>query len=583
MLKLDKMRFLSRAAIELGVFSAVINVLLLVMPLYMLQVYDRVIPSHSLDTLLYISLIALIALLVLGVLEAVRALYANRLAARIDVDCGPRLFRATLDDPRAALGQIQPLRDLTTIRGFIGSRAIFSLFDLPFGPFFIALLYLVHPVLFLITLVGGVVMIGLALGNQRATRASARKMAESLSTASGTAQIFARNAETVRTLGMRSGAASHWGTQFGQSIRASDRLVAINALYGSVSRSIRLLLQIAMYGVGAYLALRGEMTAGMIFAASMISARAMQPLDQIVGSWKQISDAAAAWKRITKYLEAADGTSSVKTELPAPQGGVSAEDVVYFLPGTREGAPPLIKRVGFSVEAGETLAIIGPSRAGKSTLARLLVGAIEPHSGIIRFDGADIRTFDREKLGSAIGYLSQEVELFPGTIAQNIARFDPNATSEQVIAAAQKAHVHQMILGQPEGYDTKIGPMGVRLSGGERQRIGLARALYGDPKLIVLDEPNANLDKEGESGLEQAVEYAAAQGSTVITITHRPSIAAKCNRVLILGDGQIEKYGPTSEVLRKLSAVHSQRQQRSEVVQMPAAHRVQVEESRDVG
>jgi ATP-binding cassette subfamily C protein len=397
------------------------------------------------------------------------------------------------------------------------------------------------------------------------------------------AQLFARNAETVRTLGMVSGAGSHWGTQFGQSILASDRLVTINALFGSISRSVRLLLQIAMYGVGAYLTLRGEMTAGMIFAASMVSARAMQPLDQIVGSWKQISDAASAWKRISMYLDGEEKSLSVKTQLPAPCGGVSAENVVYFLPGAPEGEPPLIKCVGFTVEAGETLAIVGPSQAGKSTLARLLIGAIEPRSGIVRFDGADIRTFDREKLGAAIGYLSQEVELFPGTIAQNIARFDPNATSEQVIAAARRAHVHQMILGQPEGYDTRIGPLGVRLSGGERQRIGLARALYGDPKLIVLDEPNANLDAEGERGLERAVEQAAARGSTVITITHRPSIAAKCDRALIMRDGRIEKLGRTSDVLSKLSTVHARLQGKGRVIPMSDPHQEPVDETRGVG
>jgi ATP-binding cassette subfamily C protein len=568
--RLGKGLFLSRALLELGVFSAVINMLLLVMPLYMLQVYDRIIPSSSLDTLFYISVIAFVAVVILGLLEAVRALYANRLAARLDVTCGAPLFKAAVTGQRAILGDVQPLRDLATIRSFIGSRAIFFLFDLPFGPFFIALLYFVHPILFAVTVAGGVVMVGLALANQHATRSGAKDAAEALSSAMISAQTFARNSETVRTLGMMEASSAYWGIRFARSLKASDRTIKINAAFGSWSRGIRLLLQIAMYGVGAYLTLKGQMTAGMIFAASMVSARALQPLDQIVGSWKQIAEASAAWKRVSAFLREQNRTAGDRTELPAPKGGVSAEDVIYYLPNARDGTPPLIKRISFSVRAGETLAIIGPSQAGKSTLARLLVGAIDPRSGAIRIDGADIRNWDREKLGPHIGYLSQEVELFPGTVAQNIARFDPAATSEQVIAAAERAQVHKMVLALQDGYDTLIGPMGVRLSGGEKQRIGLARALYGDPKLVVLDEPNANLDNEGEAALERAVQDAKARGATVVIITHRPAIAAKCDHVLVLRDGQIEQFGPAQEVFRRLSGAQAARQPKGEVVPMTA-------------
>lgn len=567
--------FLSRAVVELGAFSAAINTLLLVLPIYMLQVYDRVIPSSSMDTLLYISVIAVAAVLALGLLEIVRALYANRVASRIDAACGDRLFTAAVDSPRAIVGDVQPLRDLGTIRGFIGSRAIFSLFDLPFGPFFIALLYFVHPVLFLVTLAGGLVVLMLAVVNHRATRTGGRQAADSLTSAMTTAQLFVRNAETVRALGMLKGAKAAWGAQFAQSIGSADHVVAVNATYGSLSRGVRLLIQIAMYGIGGYLALKGEMTAGMIFAASMISARALQPLDQIVGSWKQISDASTAWKRIRACLDAPAGPTADATELPAPQGGVQVENLVYFLPDGREGTPPLIKRISFAIDAGEILSVVGPSRAGKSTLARLLVRAIEPRSGLIRLDGADIRNWDRERLGAHVGYLPQDVELLPGTIAQNIARFDPDAASEKVLAAARFAQVHAMILTQPGGYDTPVGPMGVRLSGGEKQRIGLARAFYGDPKLIVLDEPNSNLDSEGEAALERAVREAKARGATVVLITHKPAIAAKCDRVLVLRDGQIEMIGPAVDVLRRLSAAQqAERQPRGEVVRMPGVDRM---------
>ena len=567
--------YLSRALVDLGVFSAAINVLLLVLPIYMLQVYDRIIPSSSMDTLLYITILAVAAVLVLGLLEIVRALYANRIASRADVVCGAPLFTAAVDGPRAGVGEVQPLRDLATIRGFIGSRAIFSLFDLPFGPFFIALLYFVHPVLFLITLAGGLVVLALAVANHWTTRASGRQAAESLTSAMTTAQLFVRNAETVRTLGMLEGAKTFWGNQFAHSIKSADRVVAINATYGSLSRGIRLLIQIAMYGVGSYLTIKGEMTAGMIFAASMISARALQPLDQVVGSWKQIVDASAAWRRIRTCMAAPGETAAGAIELPAPRGGIRAEDLVYFLPDAREGTPPLIKRVNFAAGTGEILAVVGPSRAGKSTLARLLVRAIEPRSGLVRLDGADIRTWDREKLGAHIGYLPQDVEMLPGTIAQNISRFDPEATSDKVLTAAKLAHAHEIILFQRDGYDTAVGPLGARLSGGEKQRIGLARAFYGDPKLLVLDEPNSNLDTQGEVALEQAIQEAKARGATVILITHRPGIAAKCDRVLVLRDGQIEMAGPAAEVLRRLSGIQqAERSTRGEVVRMPGTDRV---------
>ena len=367
-------------------------------------------------------------------------------------------------------------------------------------------------------------------------------------------------------------ACNRWGMQFARALSASDELVTRNATYGSISRGLRLLLQIAMYGVGAYLTLKGQMTAGMIFAASMISARAMQPLDQIVGSWRQISDAAAAWKRVSESLEGRGPQDNRRLDLPAPMGAITVDELVYFLPGTREGLPPLVKGISFQVDAGSTLAIVGPSQAGKSTLIRLIVGAIEPHGGIVRLDGADLATWDRENLGQHIGYLAQEVELFPGTIAENIARFDPSATSEEVIAAARRAEVHDMILGQPDGYNTGIGPLGVRLSGGERQRIGLARALYGNPGLIVLDEPNASLDVEGESALARVVHQAKARGATVVVVTHRPSLAAECDDVLMLRDGRIERYGPAKEVLMRITDAGAARQpQTGEVVQVPSA------------
>jgi ATP-binding cassette subfamily C protein len=557
--------FLSKSLIEIGIFSTIANVLLLISPLYLLQVYDRVLPASSMNTLVYLTLFAVGGLAVLGILELVRSLYANRFAARLDVQLGSAAFIAAMNGSRAGLGDVQPLRDLATIRSFIASRALFFLFDLPFGPFFILLLYFVHPLLFAITLAGAVVMVAVALLNQAATSRSGREAGDTLAATMNFAQTFARNFETVRALGMVSSIVEFWGGRFSDSLRASDKVARSNAVYGGLSRTIRMVLQLAVLGVGAYLVLLEEMTAGMIFAASIISGRALQPLDQIVGSWRQVIDASQAWKRISALAKLDSIEKPVSVELPVPKGVLALEQVVYFLPNADPGAPPLIKRVSFAADAGEIVAIIGPSQAGKSTLARLIVGAIKPRSGVVRIDGADIQSWESDQIGRHMGYLSQEVELFPGTISQNIARFEADPSDEKIIAAAQRAQVHKLILGLANGYATVIGPMGVRLSGGERQRIGLARAFYGDPKILVLDEPNANLDAEGEAALEQAIITARLEKRTVLIITHRPSIAAKCDRVLMLRDGQIELYGPAQDVLQRLA------QGQTKPAQQPAA------------
>lgn len=571
----------------MGLFSAAMNTLVLILPLYMLQVYDRVLPAANLDTLAYLSLLALSSLLLFGVLEVVRSVYASQLAARLDVSLGASSFLAAMSGPRAGLGDVQALRDLATLRGFIASRTIFFLFDLPFGPIFVGLLYFVHPLLFLVTVIGAVLMVAIAVLNQIASSRPSKEAADNLSASMNSAQAFARNFETVRALGMVSNAIEFWGIRFSDSLHASDGLARINAFYGGVSRTTRSVLQIAILGVGAYLVLHNEMTAGMIFASSMISARALQPLDQIVGSWRQITDANLAWKRLSVSQSGPDKQEN--PALPSPDGVLSADQIVYHLPGSADGAMPLIKRVTFEVPAGQTVAIVGPSQAGKSTLARLIVGAIQPRSGAIRLDGGDIRNWDPEELGRHIGYLPQDVELFPGTIAQNIARFEPDASDEKLVQAARKAQVHELIMGQRNGYSTVIGPAGVRLSGGERQRIGLARAFYGDPKILVLDEPNANLDSDGEAALERAIIQARSRKTTVLVITHRPSLASKCDRILMLLNGQVEIYGLTKDVLDELAqrraraaaAAAAQSHDNEGVVPFPSQARVEVKVAND--
>ncbi len=545
--------FLGKSFIEIGIFSAVTNMLLLVMPLYMLQVYDRVLPAASMSTLVYLSLLALGALLALGLLEIIRSYYADKVAARLDTEMGSDAFLVSMMGPRAALGDVQPLRDLQTIRSFVNSRSLFFLFDLPFSPVFIILLYIIHPVLFYVTILGAAIMVGVAVANQMATAKGGQQAADTMMNSMNLAQSFGRNFETVRALGMVGNATEVWGKKFAESLNVSATVSKRNALFGGVSRTLRMVLQNGIMCAGAYLVLQNEMTAGMIFAASIISGRALQPLDQIVGGWRQVIDAGRAWSRLRNIDLTPVMAGKDTVEVPSLRGALSVEGLVYYPPNADRTAEPLIKKISFRVEPGETVAIIGPSRAGKSTLARLIVGAIRPSSGVIRLDGADIQNFDADQLGRHIGYLSQEVELFPGTIAENISRYEPAPDDAAIVRAAEVAEAHKLVLSQKNGYATQIGATGVRLSGGERQRMGLARAFYGEPKIMMLDEPNANLDAEGEQALELAVLNAKQRGTTVLLITHRPSIAAKCDRILMLREGMIEMFGPAQDVLQKLA------------------------------
>lgn len=544
---------IGRAIVEIGIFSSIANVLVLVTPLYLLQVYDRVLASNNINTLIYISALAALALVALGLLEAVRSLYASRVAARLDAAMGSSAFLAALRGSKAGIGDVQPLRDLASVRSFVLSRAIFSLFDLPFTPLFIALLYLIHPVLFYITAAGCLLLVAIAVVNQHATSGPGRRAGESLGAMMNLGQFFSRNYETLRALGMQRNVVELWGGKFVESIEASGRVARVNANLGSVSRTMRIALQLVILGVGAYLVLSGEMTAGMIFASAIVAGRALQPLDQMIGGWNQFAETGRAWKRLRSGSGHNEDRTADRVGMRITDGGIAVTGLVYHLPGAPFGAPPLMKGLSFRIEPGETVALIGPNRAGKSTLARLLVGAIRPNSGEIRIDGADIANWDQDELGRHLGYLPQDVELFPGTIAQNISRFDPAPDEGEIAAAAEKARCHGLILAQRNGYETPVGPEGLRLSGGERQRIGLARAFYRSPHLIVLDEPNSNLDTDGEEALQNALLAARQDKVTVVLITHRRQIAEHCDRIMVLRDGAIDLYGPAREIAEKLS------------------------------
>ncbi|RWY68294.1 type I secretion system permease/ATPase [Rhizobium sp. WSM1325] len=556
----DLQRTLRSAWLQIAVFSVIINLFLLVPSVYMMQVYDRVLPAASIPTLLYLSLIAAGSLAFLAFMEIIRSIYCQRVALLVDRQLGGAAFHASMNSPTADFGDTPALRDLSSVRSFIASRGLANLADLPFAPLFMVLLFFVHPVLCLITAAGAILMLLLVVANQLAARAANAKAQEVGIAANLLAQAFARNADTIRGMGMFGHVLERWGNRFAEAAMLQDRMLAINAAFSGISRALRMALQLAILCAGAVLVIRGEMTAGMIFASSIISGRALQPIDQLVAGWKQVVDARKAWSRLKTAIQDVNGSSGGRIELPEPRGQLSVKDLVWSPPNQISGSAPVLKRLNFEILPGEAVALLGPSGAGKSTLARVLAGVLHPTAGLVAMDGADYRTWNSSQLGRCVGYLAQEVQLLPGSIAQNIARFDPDATDVGITSAATRAEAHGLVIAQKQGYQTVINAAGTMLSGGTRQRIGLARAFYGDPKVLVLDEPNANLDAEGEAALEKALLQAKATGTTIIIVTHRPGIVMRCDKAMVLRDGSIDLFGAAPEILQRLSSKSARRE-----------------------
>ena len=558
-----------RSLIEIGIFCLILNFLVLVQPIYMLQIYDRVLTSGNTNTLYFLTIIVIAALALMGLIEMVRQNYANRMAARLEPALGSYALMASSQAANSQLGDVQPLRDLATVRAFMSSRLLFAIYDLPFAPIFLAVLYLIHPAICLLTIVGVIILSIVAWLNQSTTMASSKLFAEKSMAASITAQSFVRSSETIRAMGMGMNSLERWGASQAESLKALDRFNGLNSFYGALSRALRIFLQVATLGLGAYYVLQNEMTGGMIFASSLIAGRALQPLDQLIGGWRQIVDANTAWKRLKASLGAVVDRSRQVIDLPAPLGDIQGENLVYHAPNAQRNSEPLLKRLNFRIPAGSILAIVGPSGAGKSTLARLLVGAIEPTMGAVRLDGADIKQWDRQKLGRHIGYLAQEADMLPGTIAENISRFTPGVNDEEIVKAAKMANVHELILALPAGYNTVLGPTGFTLSGGQRQRIGLARAFFGNPRIIVLDEPNASLDADGDAALDRAMVEAKKAGATVVIVTQRKAVAERVDRIMIIRDGAIEDYGPKAAVAESQNRKLQEMQKRVQAAQQP--------------
>ena len=524
---------------RVGFFSMFINLLTLTSSIYMMQVYDRVLASRSGPTLLYLTLFAGTCLATLAALEVVRSRLLVRLGARFDAQLSGLVFMRTLTAGRSG----QSLRDLDQLRNFLTGSHILSLLDAPWMPIYIGLVYLLHPMLGHVALAGGVLLFLLALWNERDTREPLAEAGKQMAAGTQFAEISARNAEAIRAMGMLPGLTVLWRKRhdlgLGLQGLASDRAGNVAA----VAKALRFFLQVAILGVGAWLVIKQECTGGVMIASSIIMGRGLAPVEAAIGGWRGFLMARESYGRLLKGFgsDAADAPTML---LPKPEGKLVFEGVSGGPPDLRKFT---VQNLSFSLEAGSVLGITGPSAAGKSTLARLAVGVWRPGTGVVRLDGVNIADWNREDVGPHIGYLPQDIELFPGSVADNIARFG-KVDPDKVVDAAQLAGAHQVILELPQGYDTPIGPSGVNLSGGQRQRIGLARAFYGRPPLIVLDEPTSNLDAEGEGAVRQAMEVLRGQ-STVVVIAHRPAVLGGTDQLMVILKGQIVNFGPTSEVM----------------------------------
>jgi len=533
-----------------GLFSLAINVLLLVPALYMLQVFDRVLSSRSEETLVMLSVGALLALAMMAALDMLRARLLAACGVALDRWLGPSVLQGLLDQT-ARLGgaeHLNGLRDVGTLRGFLVGAGVIALFDAPWLPLFLVLITLFHPLLGAVALAGAGLMLLLAVLNERLTRAPLELVLAAGRRAGRFIDASTANAETVSALGMQRAVTRRWQALNEAALREQVAASGLGATFSGLTKFTRQFIQMAMLGVGAYLVIAQHLSAGVMIAATIILGRALAPVEMLVAGWRNLVEVRAAWRRLEK-LFATNPPVQAGTALPAPRGDLAVERVVYGFPGA---ARPALRGVSFSLPAGESLGVIGPTAAGKSTLARLIVGVWKPVSGAVRLDGADVSTWQREQLGAHVGYVPQAVGLFAGTVAENIARL-AETDAAAVIRAAQSAHTHEMILRLPKGYDTEVGESGAALSPGQRQRIALARALYGEPRLVVLDEPNANLDVEGDDALLRAMNDLKSAGVTVVVIAHRPSLLGSMDKLLVLKDGVAEMFGPRAEITARVT------------------------------
>ncbi|MEJ3644333.1 type I secretion system permease/ATPase [Pseudomonas bubulae] len=544
--------------LSVGFFSFFINALMLVPTFYMLQVYGRVITSGSLTTLSMLTLIMTGLVITLGCLEWTRSRIMVRVSNRLDMLLSRQVYKASFKRALESGGMdasAQPLNDLTGLRQFLSGNGLFAFFDAPWLPIYIAVMFMFHPWFGWVATGSALLLLLLAFVNERLTgptlaQANKEHIGASLYTTKNL-----RNAEVIESMGMLETLMDRWWTRQKNVLLLQSRASDKGAMISTLSRSFRILVQSLILGLGAYLAVDHQVGAGLVFAGSVLLGRALAPIDLIIGSWKGFIAARSQYARLNAIL-ASQQAQPERMSLPAPKGDVQVENLTVAAPGSNIA---IIKNISFSVPAGCVVGIIGPSAAGKSTLARALLGIWAPLQGVVRLDGADISAWDKHELGPHIGYLPQDIELFEGSVSDNIARFT-RVDSEKVILAATTAGVHDMILLLPDGYDTVIGGDGVVLSGGQRQRIGLARALYGSPRLIILDEPNSNLDEGGDRALIAALHRIRLSGATLFVITHRTNIVSQLDRLMVMSNGGLSLFGPRELVLTELNAQQAPKQ-----------------------
>ena len=558
--------------ITVGAFSAVTNLLALVPSLYMLQVYDRVLASRNEYTLLMLTLMMLGAYVLMSALEMMRSFVLVRVGAKFDMLLNKRVYTAAFEQnlKKAGGNAGQALGDLTNLRQFLTGNALFAFFDAPWFPFYLAVIFYFEPALGVFALCGTIVLIILAVVNERVTKGPLGE-ANTMAIAAGTlATNNLRNAEVIESMGMLPNLMSRWFKLHSRFLNLQADASQKAGVIGAITKFFQISLTSLVLGFGALLAIEGRITPGMMIAASILIGRALAPVQQVIAVWKSWSSTRSAYDRLSKMLEE-NPQRGAGMELPKPQGAITVENVTAAPPGS---AQAVLRGLSFGIVPGDALGVIGPSGSGKSTLARLLVGVWPTAGGKVRLDGADIYTWNKGELGPNVGYLPQDIELFGGTVSDNIARFG-EVDAEKVVEAAKRAGVHDMILHLPKGYDTPLGDGGAGLSGGQKQRLGLARAMYGDPALLVLDEPNSNLDDIGEQALVQAVIDMRRRGRTVVLITHRTSIISATNKLLLLRDGVAQAFGPTDQVMAALQEVNQKAQAQQQAAQQ--AHQAQLQ------
>lgn len=542
------------AIVLVAVFTTFVNLLGLTGSLFMLQVYDRVLPSRSEPTLLMLFLLVALLFGAMGLLDLIRGQVGARIGAALQSDLDERVFKASLSPPPSAyMAAATALYDLEAVRKFLSSPLAFAFFDLPFAPLYLAAIFIFHPMLGWLAAGGGAVLVCIMLINQWVSRKPSEVAGRTAAGSTRVAEQLRTQADTVRSLGMSAAAVTRWRKERNSALAADIALSDSNGSFGAMVKALRMFLQSAMLALAAWLVIDGSMTAGGMIASSILMGRALAPIEQLVGGWSQAVRAAKGWASLDTLLAAVPDQCPI-TRLARPKARLAVVNLTIVPPGESRST---LARVSFEVEPGQAVGVIGESAAGKSSLAKALVGLWKPAGGEIRLDGARIDQYEPEAYARYVGYLPQEVAFFDGTVGENIARLQPDAKSEDVIRAATLAGAHQMILGLPKGYDTAAGQIGAKLSGGQKQRIALARALYHDPVIVVLDEPNSNLDAPGSDAINAAIRQLKAQGRIVIVMAHRPAALAECDLLLVLQNGLATGFGPRDEVLRASVVNHA--------------------------